>query len=255
MSSDAAVADIHLCLFAYGGVEPETMDSVLAELFEAQRRGVLMSYSRTGDDALISRSRSFAASRFLDSGSPVMVMVDHDIAWEPGDLLALAQKAKEENTLVAGMYPCRAFQQGFASRLVTDGVPFAPGGNATHEAEYVATGFLAIPRGVLVKMAEQLQNYDHVLEDTEQEEAEALRIFKCIGLNGAESEPFYDFFRCFSTRGTWKPGTAAAEYEYLSEDWAFSKRAVAVGFTPKIYERPRLRHFGRHGFTLKDAIR
>lgn len=222
------------------------MDSVIVELFEAQRRGVLVSYSRTGDDALISRSRSHAASHFLKSGAAVWMQVDHDIAWEPGDLLALCDEAKKRKTLVAGAYACRAFNRGLASRLASDGVRFELGGSAVHEAEYVATGFLAVERGVLLKMIEELGGpYD--VDDN-------LKIKECIGLNGAESEAFYDFFRCVSVPRTFDKANKA-DFEYLSEDWAFCLRARACGFTPLVYERPRLRHFGRHGFTLADAYR
>lgn len=232
-----------LCLFSYGGLEEKTLDSLIQELFTSGQNGIDLYLHRISDDALISRSRSRATAKFLETDAEVLMMVDHDIEWRPGDLAATVRKAVETQSVVGGMYSCRAFGKGMASRLASEAVHFVPGGEALHAAEYVATGFMAIPRAVLEKTIEVLGK-DGVDPD--------LRVRPCIenvsSREKAASE-FYDIFRTFTVPSTMEAG----KQEFLSEDWAACHRFKAAGFRCFVYERPLLRHWGQHGYTVHDG--
>ena len=40
--------------------------------------------------------------------------------------------------------------------------------------------------------------------------------------------------------------------EYLSEDWALSRRAEMAGVDRFIYAKPTLRHHGDHAYTVEE---
>ena len=48
-------------------------------------------------------------------------MIDHDMAWAPGDLERLAQKVAETRSIVAGVYSKRCFGAGVAVRFEEPG--------------------------------------------------------------------------------------------------------------------------------------
>lgn len=232
-------------LYSYGGIAPATHASIVTELLGCPE-GDEIGESMVCDDALISRSRSRGASRFLkDSDADVLVMVDHDLAWAPGDLLALAKKAAETKAPVGGLYPCRAFGRGMSSRIKASGLTFTPGGEQVFEAEFLATGFLAIPRQVLAEMVKRLTRVNPLLGD--------LRIYECAeNIAGKEESSYWSFFQPFAAKDHMAPKGLKS---YLSEDWAWSARATACKFPLYIYEKPQLVHYGEYGFTVLDGAR
>jgi len=50
----------------------------------------------------------------------VMIMVDHDISWQPGDLGRLVQKVAETESVVGGVYSKRSFGQSMAIQFAED---------------------------------------------------------------------------------------------------------------------------------------
>lgn len=228
-----------LLLFGYGGVEPAAHDCLFHELIR-DPGDIAWAHRIVFDDALIERSRSVALSRSIRSDADVVVMLDHDIVWEPGDVAALARRAHKENAIVGGLYACRGYRAGFSSRLATQGVAWKEGGDTLHKAEYVATGFMAIPR----RCAERI-----VACCTRPDAPDWARVSECIGVDRPE-QTFHDFFRCVSV-----PCTMAGyedKMEMLSEDWSLCKRAAFSDVPLYVWEKPRLRHYGRHGFRVDD---
>lgn len=218
---------IQLTLFSYGGVHGATVDSLLDELAVASGE---MYFGRVADDALISRSRSVAASRFLETPCDVWFMLDHDLSWRPGDVTATCQKALEVGSVVAGMYSYRSMGKGHASRLAKRTIRFPIGEDVLMPADYVASGFCAVPRAVLVKIVE------------------CGLVTRC--LRSLDGEKFYDFFRPIVIPSTVVEG----EHEYLSEDWSFCRRAVEAGFKTLVYAKPALVHHGDYGYRVVDGI-
>lgn len=205
-----------IALFSYGGINGETVDCLVDEIAIAGARGVEIMYVRVGDDALISRSRSRIASKFLDdTDSDVLVMVDHDIAWQAGDLLDLAAVAVREQAVVAGLYACRALGAGVSSRL-PNGTHVTIGEDRLIDADYVAAGFTAYPRAVLARV--QAPEF------------------------GVRAESCRAYFMPMVVDG-----------EYLSEDWAASSRVREASMRTLVWTKPVLRHFGLHGFTVTDG--
>ena len=245
-----------LCVFTYGGLEAECHSSLLHEAFFAAQHEVQpMEVNHISEDALISRARSRAATLFLDqSECEVLVMIDRDISWKRGDAMHIAALAAERNAIVGGLYACRAYGQGMASRLKEDGAFFTAGGDKVHVAEHVATGFMAIPKTAFKAVYEKFC-WDKGAGITSGESnpiREDLQIKRCAGLSPGDP-PFLDFFRPVSVQATHKD--AGAPYEYLSEDWAFCLRARAADVPCLITEKPELLHWGRVPVRLQDGNR
>lgn len=209
---------VNVALFAYAGVEPATCDSLLRDLPCIPN----LTYSRVSKDALISRSRSTAATDFLrsDTNPDLMIMIDHDISWQPGDLLRLVQKVAETESVVGGVYSKRIFGQGIAAKPAAKGGHFI-GSDELIPAEYVSAGFLGIHRKVLEKVAEILP------------------------LTTANFWPFF-MPMLSAKRSDGRP-------EYLSEDWAFCERARNLGFKLFLDPKPCLVHNGRYAYRVIDG--
>lgn len=205
-----------LALFAYAGVTPQTHDCLLRDLPGFRP----VTYHRESKDALISRSRSFAASVFLRSECDVMVMIDHDISWQPGDLQRLVDSCLKTGSLVGGVYPKRAFGEGLACKFLQNG-RYAIGSDTLVPAEYLSTGFFAAHRSVMEAVAQTLPLTSH------------------------------DFWPLFLPMLS--PPRANGRPEYLSEDWSFCERARNLGFPMYLDLQPRLTHAGVHVYRVVDT--
>jgi len=209
---------VNIELFAYAGVEPTTCDSLLRDLPHIPN----LTYSRISKDALISRSRSKAATDFLrnDANLDIMIMIDHDISWQPGDIQHLLQKVVETESMVGGVYSKRVFGRGIAAK------PAGQGNNTIGRDElipavYLSAGFWGIHRKVLEKVSEILP---------------------------LTTDNFWPFFMPMlsAPRPDGRP-------EYLSEDWAFCERARNLGFKLFLDLKPHLVHNGRYGYRVIDG--
>ena len=230
-------SSIFLCAFTYGNVTAHTAFSLANEMREMDKRGITFESRNLHNDALISRSRSKALTDFLlGSRLDVCVMVDHDLEWEAGMLSALASKAHELQSCVAGIYACRGVGCGVATRVLTP-TSFKGLEDKVIEAQYLATGFLAIPRVA----AEEVLKIGLGKDESNQ------AIHPCKYSDGSL---MYDFFRPISV-----PLVGSSSYEYLSEDYAFGWRCRAANPSRKLYAwtKPWLRHHGDYGFTVDQA--
>lgn len=175
-------------------------------------------------DALVCRMRDRAASHFFtETDAEVMLMVDHDIIWEEGDLEYIAKKCAKNKGIVAGIYPKRSMGQDIPVR-------FAPlsagesrkvffGDDVCLDADFVTTGFMAIHRDVLTALVKEMP----------------------LTIGG-----FWPFFTPALTQH-------AGGVEYLSEDWAFCLRAKGKGFKIWAAMKPRLKHIGEWIYRMVDA--
>lgn len=174
----------------------------------------------TSKDALITRTRSREATRFLEQGhGEVLVMIDQDMGWQAGDLEHLVAMCLDRKGIVGGVYAKRAFAGGIASRLPA-GLTAVVGSDAILEVEYVATGFMAIHRTVLEAMAPTLP----------------------LTIHGFR--PFFEIRNEVRENG---------EVEGLSEDWDFCRKALDLGFSVWMDLKPRLTHMGTHAFRIEDT--
>lgn len=249
-----------LGLFSYGGVVEGTVDSVLGELHYCSANKINMGYSRISGDALIERSRSRALGKFMSSDADVMVMIDHDITWRPGDVAHMANVAHKEKALVGGLYCKRAFKKGWSSRVPFNGtIQFGKPGLI--ETPALATGFLAIPRTVVAGIDAKLditqpywkQKFKEAVSAQDHAEINLLQDMSIAPIaDGAYRQVEYeykDYFRCIRYKSA-RPDV----YQFLSEDWAFSLRAVYCGYKSYISTFPLLGHTGDHTYTVPDGM-
>ena len=217
-----------LQLYSYSGVEESTLTSLILELARGK-----CGFSRIGNDALISRSRSRGVSNYYNDKNygpgTAVVLIDHDMEWRPGDAFNLAKLAIEKDAIVGGLYSKRAEGKGFSSRFKGNPGNVAFGKPGLIEADYVATGFMAIPWTVLDKIIKE----SSIVKVTDGRDIE-----------------YYPLFATMITSHT----VFDDEYEFLSEDWSFCKRAEEVGVKSYISTEPIITHWGLKGYKLQDAV-
>lgn len=210
-----------LWLFAYQNLTVETHVSIVRELLAWPN----LHHHVKASDANIDRARSKVASAYLqekeeDVGS-VLLMVDSDNAWKCGDLSVIAKQALEMNAVVGGIYPKRAFGTGMAFRPAqySVGEYLLGGEDILIPADFVGTGFVAIPRVVLEAIGETLPDV------------------------AGGFKPFFMPFVIQRDFGT----------EYPTDDAAFCKRAIDAGFNVYASTFPTLTHKGEYEYRAVDA--
>lgn len=210
--------DATIAVFAYDGFV--TVNLMSALIVETSRWKNVAIWTESGD-ALISRTRSKIATQFLEQGlGDVLVMIDHDINWAPGDLVSLVNACKQVKGIVGGVYPKRGFGIGVPARLLTtDPVQF--GSDALAPAQHIGTGFMAIHRKALEKIAADLP----------------MTIHRFKPIFATELYQFPD-----------DPG----KWEYFSEDYAFCQRAIDKKVKVFAYLKPTLTHYGHHMYRMVD---
>ncbi len=155
-------------------------------------------------DALISRGRSQACTKFLEeTTAPFMLFIDDDIIFYPQDVAKVYNHLKSEKyDIIGGIYPVRGASQ--FSSYGWGGVMDADG--SVKDIEYLATGFMGISRRILLKMKDELP----------------LQI--CNPNDWARCYPFFG-------DGYWEGKVREKEGEnlFISEDWYFCEQARKVG--------------------------
>lgn len=173
-------------------------------------------------DALIARTRSIAATRFLEQGvGDVLVMLDHDIGWDAGDLERIVRQCEQTRGIIGGVYSIREFGRGTAAVRLPDGDSYAMGSDRLVECEAVGTGFFAVHRDVLEAMVRD-----------------------GLAMNVQGWWPFFKFGERVN---------AAGETDFLSEDWWFCEEARRLGFSVHADLQPNLTHWGTHHFAMIDT--
>lgn len=148
-NSDSAItgepgSKFAICIPSFGPLDLDQMSSVYA----LEKAG--MAVIELNGCAWIDQARSWLAEMALQSGRGVFFL-DHDILFDPNDVLRLCEQALDMNGVVAGCYCMRASGRNYIGSLdVPPGtsVKFFDSGE-TLPAFYSGLGFAAIPRGVL----------------------------------------------------------------------------------------------------------
>jgi len=179
-----------------------------------------------GGASTIERQRSMIASQFMkkDEGD-VLLMVDHDMQWQQGDLQYIARKALEYKAIVGGLYPMRVFAKGMSSRLAEKG-EFKIGTDALVKAKYLAGGFLAIPKNVLEAIS------------------------KTLPLVKGDGEDYFPFFQQMVVTNEFNGEEIT---EFITEDWSFCHRAGECGQKVLAALKPRITHEGTYNYRMVDA--
>jgi len=230
-----------LAVHVYGDVCGETVQSLTGELGR-QAPDVSWDVVFPASDALVSRLRSEIVTRAIQGGHDVLVWIDHDMVWTPGELAELVRRCAEVEGVVAGLVPFRAewmFGRGFAWRPAPGVSEFEAqvGVDRLVPAETVAGSFVAFWVPALARMVEALEKSDDP----------SLKVSRCRSAVGGF---FWDVCRPVVV-----PYPDGGELQnYLSEDWALMRRLAACGTKAFTWTKPFIRHVGRKSYGAGDAL-
>lgn len=183
-------------------------------------------------DALIARSRSRLATHFLMNRKDcdVMLFLDDDIVYAPGDIIRMVRgMVREKLGVVCAPYVTKdPLKPSWTFRPLADTapIPFGEKGGFV-EIEYGATGCMAISRLVLQDIVKQG------------------KLHLCKDINN-KFYPFFDTMESQDYDGVW---------EYLSEDWAFCLRAREAGHKIYLDSTVKLKHIGEKEYSWDDLPR
>ena len=232
----------------YGGlVTQRYMQSVCNLLEFGNRADLAISIELLGYDSLVTRSRNTLVAKFLDTPSAThLLFIDADIGFSPEQV---ARMLAFDRDVVAGMYPLKIvhydkmsidrWQAGeplHTAQLRYVGAFAGPDefeqldGFAT--GQYAGAGFLMITRGAFQRMI------------TAYPETRYARAYNQAA--ASESANLYALFECMID-----PETG----DYLSEDFAFSKRWRGIGGKLWLDTRSRLMHVGPREFSGDAGLR
>lgn len=179
-------------------------------------------------DALIGRSRSIVANKFLThTKDDLLMFLDEDIVISTLDITKLLWEAHKLNLPVVGAaYATKSKENpGFAIRPLADGVIKFGKDGGLYEVRSISTGCMVIQRKVLEKMIE-----------TE-------KVHYCKhGERG-----YYPFFQD-------KEMLIGGQWEHISEDWFFTEIAMELGFKIWCDTTIKLGHIGQYEYTWDDVL-
>lgn len=143
-------------------------------------------------DVYISHSRSYMLWQAMKTDADAVVFIDHDLSWEPEDLVRLIQHPGD---VAAGDYRYKMDEETYMARLFTtdDGHPMVRA-DGTLRAHAVPAGFLKVTRAAVERFREA---YPELLFGKDE---------------------FIDLFNHGAYEGLW-----------WGEDFAFSRRWRAMG--------------------------
>jgi hypothetical protein len=205
---------------------------------------VLMYYSYTQNESLITRGRNRLAYEFLSTDCTHLMFIDADIGFDANDIIKMIDADKE---IICGMYPKKEIDWPRVKEAVENGVPvdqlqnhtgsfvvnFAKGErvkevrlNEPFEIENGGTGFMLIKREVFEMLKAYVPTYKNDMQTAVEFE------------QGAEPEMIHEFFATSINK----------DQRLLSEDYHFCELARSHGV--KIWAAPwaKLSHTGTYTF-------
>ena len=196
-----------LCIFIYRNLTIPALRSMLGMNRSRLNWRITFEFG----DALISRARSIAATKFLlHSADDVLVMSDDDFGFSPEGLESVVDLVRSTGGIVAGVTPLKSGE--YTAIVPLEGpLDVEPWRDATHPPMKIkyAGGLIGYPRTVFEKMAETLP----------------------LLHKDSSIEPFYPFFM-----------PMVVGEEYLSEDYACHQRARDCGFDVWVQPRCAVAH-------------
>jgi hypothetical protein len=215
---DFSKSHLHLGLPCYGGLVLEsTMTSFIKFILLASKVGLSWSLDTMVNESLITRGRNNLMAKMMNNKAATHFMfIDADIRFEAE---AIFQMMAADKDIIAGMYPKKAYPIAYNINLNQETKIQGP----LFTVDTAATGFLMFKRNVYEKLIEAHPNTKYVDD---------------VGL-GKQFEPnMYAIFDCYIDE----------KGHYLSEDWAFCRRAKALGYDIWADGRVLLNHTGTHEF-------
>ena len=202
-----------------GQVQVSYMHSIINFYSYARQNGINFSFLTLPGCSLISLGRSMMLKKALEESDWTHVMwIDADIEFEPQCIHSMILDDKD---IIGGLYPKKDLPIDFASSPMPNGEH----SKDSFETIYVATGFMLVKRDVILKM------YEHYREELE---------FQYQGTQGIVHlfDPIID-----------ESGT------YLTEDYAFCKRARDMGYKCYMSNKFELPHTGTFSYSAAHENR
>lgn len=225
----------------YGGqLTTAYMTSALALQRACIGRGIDIQFNYRHGEALITRARADLAGEFLESRATHLLFIDADIGFQPEQAFRLLAFDAD---IVAAAYPLKTIDWEKVGRVARSGRPdlesavldyvmyFDSKGPIRAERDfirvrYAGTGFLMIKRASLERMCEA---HPELRYKPAQREGDLLK----------DTSYRHALFECMID-----PDNGL----YLSEDYAFCRRWLALGGEIWVDIRSKLIHFGNIGF-------
>jgi hypothetical protein len=215
---DFSKCHLHIGMPCYGGnVSEPTMTSLLRFILMAQQVGLNWSLDTMVNESLVTRARNNLMAKMMTNQSATHFMfIDADIRFQPESILQMMACDKD---VIGGLYPKKALPVNYVINLKRE--TKVQGDIFT--VDTMGTGFLLFKRHVYEKLCAAHPECKYVDD---------------VGL-GKQYEPtMYSIFDvAIDEKG-----------HYLSEDWLFCRRWVALGGEIWAHGKVLLNHIGHYEF-------
>jgi hypothetical protein len=234
-SASPAAPSLFIATPIHHAPEVQWTASMFRVIHELPQHGVRFSILTPCGDSLITRARNNCVKKFLASKSTHLLFIDSDLEFRVEDIVAML---KSGHGLVGGLYPkkhinwkaVRAAAEAGAEDLSAFAADYvvnlSPGEHncigGCVAVDELGTGFMLIARDVLERYIAAYPEIQYLSDSDEDRD-----------------EPVHAVFDCYID---------PASKRYLSEDYAFCRRAMALGIQPMAYLPAKLAHVGRHVF-------
>lgn len=225
-----------LCIPSFGALDVDQNHAV----DKLAKAGMVV--IRVHDCPWIDQSRSWLSEKALELGRGVFFL-DHDIVFEPNDVLRLCEQGLEKNTVVSAAYCMR---KSGANIIGAFDVPPGPitffEGGSTLPAHYSGLGFSAIPAGVL-----------EGIELPKLHSAESRRLLRpwfaldcSTGFYAGEDVSFCKRVHDLTIRTVERDGPGGSQVEWVP---AHSGRPCRIFIDTRV----RIMHRGSYDYGIEDA--
>lgn len=228
--------NIHTTVYAYGGVSGACINSQMAFTQYVEKHKIPCITRTVREDALISRSRSRETAVAVASGADVWMQIDHDISFDPEDVIEMCKRALDMKAAVCGVYSCRSLPPRCALRPIGSKPITKVGVDEMVPITFFASGFVAIPMESIIKTISLCEGPDVPTE------------YKIEWVVDDASKSFKSQYPTL-----WKPMSFQREnksYEYLSEDYSASARLRLAGVDQYAWLKPKLSHWGEFPYRM-----
>lgn len=211
---------VHLAigLPCYGGMMcTTTTTSLIRFIMLATRLGLMWSLETMINESLVQRGRnSLMAKMAVNPAVTHFMFIDADIEFEPESIIRMLV---EDVDIISGAYPKKCLPIAYNINLEQTTQVRGP----IYTVDTAATGFLMYKRKVWQDLVNAHPEWKYKDD---------------IGL-GKQYEPYlYSVFDCYIDK----------QGHYLSEDWAFCRRAKDLGYKIWCDSRIQLNHTGTYTF-------
>ena len=152
-SDKNAKQKVVFCVPTVKGPYPEFIKSLEASIPLVVEAGYDEGIAQEVGNPYISAARAGMTRKALDAKADIIVYLDHDLSWDPADLLQLIQT---EGDVVSGTYRFKTpEEEKYMGSLLTDedGFPIVRPSDGALKSSMIPGGFIKVTRSALQKIA------------------------------------------------------------------------------------------------------